>query len=184
MSFGRVALVLTTLDERIALPLTRRLRATGLAQHVHRVTLSPAQWEALAGGLAGAGRLRRRLAVSLHLFAPSVVAVLGHRSERGDALAAGAADATAAAAATPFDEVARIVRTIRSWRTGAAVLGFWLTDDWRVSRVGRGSLVGRIADIAGVGHAGRAGGAGRAGDVPVAGCAAADQVSVGEEVLA
>jgi hypothetical protein len=114
------ALLLTTLDERIRLPLTTWLRVSERVGAVHRLTLSIPEWETLSKGFEPGLVLDRRVRESVELYAPKLVAVLGH--ERGDA-----SDERRA--------VVQIVKTIRSFAIHSEIVGFFMCASWATGRL-------------------------------------------------
>jgi hypothetical protein len=123
MSRRPTALLLTTLDERIRLPLTRWLRVSGQAATIHRLTVSAPEWDALSAGVVPAA-LGRRILASAELHAPSVIAVLGHERT-------GADDERRA--------VQRVVRAVRTLNAGADVEGYFMGASWATGRVDTGA---------------------------------------------
>ena len=114
------ALLLTTLDERIRLPLTTWLRISERVGAVQRLTLSILEWEALSKGFEPGLVLDRRVRESVELYAPKLVVVLGH--ERGDT----------------WDDrraVGQIVKTIRSLAIHPEVVGFFMCASWAAGRL-------------------------------------------------
>lgn len=83
-------------------------------------------WQALVSGNATLWEdLERKLLISSYINQPSLIAVIGHPSERSepDGVAMGQ------------DEVERIVRRIRSCGLPAEVLGFWAGETGEFERL-------------------------------------------------
>jgi hypothetical protein len=118
MASSRIAVLLSTLDERIRPPLARWLRVRHGADHVHRFTVSGAEWKLLAGFPLAGSVVGRRLLRCAEALSPQVMAVLGYPQARGTSGGAARAD------------VRRIVREIEAFEFPADVRGFWMTEEW------------------------------------------------------
>ena len=86
------------------------------------IVLSPQDWRAVARGNASVWEaLQRKLLVGFYLTEPELIAVIGHPFRGGDR--ANANDDAMR------DDVARIVRRVRSLHLPPVVMGLWTDED-------------------------------------------------------
>lgn len=123
MSSRRTALILTTLDERIRLSLTRWLRVSERIERVHRISVSAAEWKALSAGIVG-GALQRRLIVFFELHHPKVIAILGYERTGSE---------------EEQREVQQAVRALQALNMEAEIRGFFMYASWATGRVDLGT---------------------------------------------
>ncbi len=125
MTNGTFVTVINCMDGRVQLPVINWMKQTYAVDYVDEITEAGADKFVAQGTPEKLEWLKEKVAISVNKHGSKVVAIAGHDDCAGNPVSK----------EIHLDHIAKAVEIIQSWDFNAEVIGLWIDDNWKVSRI-------------------------------------------------
>jgi len=125
MANGTFVTVINCMDGRAQQPATNWMKQTYAADYVDMITEAGADKFVAQGSPDQLDSIKEKVGISINRHGSKVVAIVGHDDCAGNPVSK----------EIHLNHIAKSVEIIQSWGFNAEVVGLWIDENWKVSRI-------------------------------------------------
>jgi hypothetical protein len=119
------ATAINCIDGRVQAPVTVWLKDSLKVDYVDTITEPGADQQMAEGSLLAREATRQKVLISVNAHGSRTIAVVGHHDCAGNPVSKD----------EHLRQIRKGVETVKTWDTGAEVVGLWVNEKWQVERV-------------------------------------------------